>query len=250
MFTMLGFLFISVLIYGQGATTSSLSGNITDSKGEALPGASVVAIHVPSGTQYATISDNGGNYRIQNMRIGGPYKVTVSFIGYAPSSYTDITLKLGETYVQNGELSESTTALKEVVVTAGLRNSILSSERSGTQTNVSARELAVLPTVSRSILDFSKYSPQSQGNSFSGRDGRFNTITVDGAAFNNNFGLSTNPLPGGNAQPIAMDAIEEVSVRLAPYDVTVSQFTGASINAVTRSGDNTFKASVYTYPAS
>ncbi len=247
MFTMLGFLFISVLIYGQGATTSSLSGNITDSKGDALPGASVVAIHVPSGTQYATISDNGGNYRIQNMRIGGPYKVTVSFIGYAPSSYTDITLKLGETYVQNGELRESTTALKEVVVTAGLRNSILSSERSGTQTNVSSRELSTLPTVSRSILDFSKYSPQSQGNSFSGRDGRFNTITVDGAAFNNNFGLSTNPLPGGNAQPIAMDAIEEVSVRLAPYDVTVSQFTGASINAVTRSGDNTFKASVYTY---
>jgi hypothetical protein len=247
MFTMLGFLFISVLIYGQGATTSSLSGNITDSKGDALPGASVVAIHVPSGTQYATISDNGGNYRIQNMRIGGPYTVTISFIGYAPSSYTDITLKLGENYVQDGQLSESTTALKEVVVTSGLRNSVLSSERSGTQTNVSARELAVLPTVSRSLLDFSKYSPQSQGNSFSGRDGRFNTITVDGAAFNNNFGLSTNPLPGGNAQPIAMDAIEEVSVRLAPYDVTVSQFTGASINAVTRSGDNTFKASVYTY---
>ncbi len=247
MFLMLSLMFISVMMFGQGATTSSLSGNITDSKGDPLAGANIVAVHVPSGTQYATIADNAGNYRIQNMRIGGPYTVTVSFIGYSSSTYTDINLKLGETYVQNGQLKESTTALNEVVVTAGLRNSILSSERSGTQTNVSSRELATLPSVSRSLLDFSKYSPQSQGSSFSGRDGRFNTITVDGAAFNNNFGLSTNPLPGGNAQPISMDAIEEVSVRLAPYDVTVSQFTGASINAVTRSGDNTFKASVYTY---
>ena len=235
------------MMFGQGATTSSLSGNITDSKGVPLAGANIVAVHVTSGTQYATIADNAGNYRIQNMRVGGPYSVTVSFIGYSSSTYTDITLKLGETYVQNGQLKESTTTLNEVIVTAGLKNSILSSERSGTQTNVSSRDLATLPTVSRSILDFSKYTPQSQGNSFSGRDGRFNTITVDGAAFNNNFGLSSNPLPGGNAQPIAMDAIEEVSVRLAPYDVTVSQFTGASINAVTRSGDNTFKASVYTY---
>ena len=104
-----------------------------------------------------------------------------------------------------------------------------------------------LPTINRSITDFAKYTPQSQGNSFGGRDGRFNTITVDGAAFNNNFGLSSNPLPGGNAQPISLDAIEEISVSIAPYDVTHSQFTGASINAVTRSGDNTFKGSVYTY---
>jgi hypothetical protein len=247
MFTMLSFLFIAVMVYGQGATTSSLSGNITDSKGEALPGASIVAIHVPSGTQYATMTDNAGNYRIQNMRIGGPYTVTVSFIGYKSNSYTEITLKLGETYIQDGQLTETTTTLNEVIVTSGLKNSILSSEHSGTQTNVSSRDLAILPTINRSLVDFSKYTPQSQGNSFSGRDGRFNTITVDGAAFNNNFGLSSNPLPGGNAQPISMDAIEEVSVRLAPYDVTVSQFTGASINAVTRSGDNKFKASVYTY---
>jgi hypothetical protein len=247
MFAMLIFLFISVLMFGQGATTSSLSGNITDSKGEPLVGASIVAIHVPSGTQYATIADNSGNYRIQNMRVGGPYSVNVSFIGYGTVSYTDVNLKLGETYVQNGQLAESTTTLSEVVVTAGLRNSILSSERSGTQTNVSNRELNSLPSISRSLTDFTKFTPQSQGNSFGGRDGRFNTITVDGAAFNNNFGLSSNPLPGGEAQPISLDAIEEVSVNVAPYDVRMSQFTGASINAVTRSGDNTVKASVYTY---
>lgn len=247
MFSMLIFLFITVIMYGQGSTTSSMSGVVTDSNGDPMAGASVVAIHVPSGTQYANITDNAGNYRIQNMRIGGPYTVNVSFIGYSTISYTEITLKLGETYVQNGQLAESTTALSEVVVTAGLRNSILSSERSGTQTNVSNRELNNLPTINRSITDFSKYTPQAQGNSFGGRDGRFNTITVDGASFNNNFGLSSNPLPGGNAQPISLDAIEEISVNIAPYDVTMSQFTGASINAVTRSGDNTFKASVYTY---
>ena len=224
-----------------------MSGIITDSKGDPLPGASVVATHTPSGTQYATVADVAGNYKIQNMRVGGPYTLAVSFVGYQTQTYTEINLRLGETYAQDGQISESTATLGEVVVTAGLRNSILSSERSGTQTNVSNREIMSLPTISRSITDFAKYTPQSQGNSFGGRDGRFNTITVDGAAFNNNFGLSSNPLPGGNAQPIALDAIEEISVSIAPYDVTRSQFTGASINAVTRSGDNTLKGSVYTY---
>lgn len=236
----------SVTLMAQ-VTTSALSGKVTDSKGSPLGGATVVAVHVPTGTQYATFCDNAGNYRIQNMRVGGPYKVDISFVGYSTSTYTDIILRLGETYVQNGQLTETTTSLQEVVVTAGLKNSILSSERSGTMTNVSGRELTSLPTISRSITDFTKFTPQAQGNSFGGRDGRYNTITIDGAAFNNNFGLSSNPLPGGEAQPIALDAIEEVSVNVAPYDVRMSQFTGASINAVTRSGDNEFKGSVYSY---
>lgn len=240
-------LFIGSATLMAQVTTSNLSGKITDSKGEALAGATVVAVHVPSGTTYATFCDNAGNYRIQNMRVGGPYKVDVSFVGYSTATYTDIYLRLGETYVQNGQLTETTTSLQEVVVTAGIRNSILSSERSGTQTNISGRDLVNMPTISRSIADFTKFTPQSQGNSFGGRDSRFNTITIDGAAFNNNFGLSSNPLPGGNAQPIALDAIEEISVSMAPYDVRQSQFTGASINAVTRSGDNTFKGSVYSY---
>lgn len=243
---MLSLLLGSVTLMAQ-VTTSSLSGKVTDSQGEPLAGATVVAVHVPSGTQYATFCDNAGNYRIQNMRVGGPYKVDISFVGFSTSTYTDIYLRLGETYVQNGRLTETTTSLQEVVVTAGLKNSILSSERAGTQTNVSGRELTSLPTISRSITDFTKLTPQAQGNSFGGRDGRFNTITVDGAAFNNNFGLSSNPLPGGEAQPIALDAIEEISVNIAPYDVRQSQFTGASINAVTRSGDNQFKGSVYSY---
>ena len=240
-------LFIGSATLMAQVTTSSLSGKITDSKGEGLAGATVVAVHVPSGTQYATFCDNSGNYRLQNMRVGGPYKVDVSFVGYSTSTYTDITLRLGENYVQNGQLTETTTSLQEVVVTAGLRNSILSSERSGTVTNVSGRDIINMPTISRSIADFTKFTPQAQGSSFGGRDNRFNTITIDGAAFNNNFGLSGNPLPGGEAQPIALDAIEEISVSMAPYDVRQSQFTGASINAITRSGDNTFKGSVYSY---
>ncbi len=240
-------LFIGSTVLMAQMTTSSLSGNATDSRGEALAGATVVAVHVPSGTQYATFCDNSGNYRIENMRVGGPYSVEFSFVGYSKGTYTDIFLKLGETYVQNGQLTETTTSLQEVVVTSGLRNSILSSERSGTQTNISGRDLVNMPTINRSIADFTKFTPQSQGNSFGGRDARFNTVTIDGAAFNNNFGLSSNPLPGGNAQPIALDAIEEISVNVAPYDVRMSQFTGASINAVTRSGDNTFKGSVYSY---
>lgn len=247
LFMILTFLSVTATLFGQGATTSGINGRVLDSSGQPLPGAAIIATHVPSGTQYATTADAAGNYRIQNMRVGGPYTVKISFIGYQASSYTDIVLKLGESYVQDASLTESTTALQEVVVSSGTRNSILSSERSGTQTNVNSRDLATLPTINRSITDFAKYTPQSQGNSFGGRDGRFNTITIDGAAFNNNFGLSSNPLPGGSAQPISLDAIEEVSVNFAPYDVRMSQFTGASINAVTRSGDNTFKASVYTY---
>lgn len=245
--TVLLILFIPFIMYGQGSTTSSMSGKVLDSKGTPLPGASIVAVHVPSGTQYTAMADNKGNYSIQNMRVGGPYSLKVSFIGYTANTYTDITLKLGETFVQNAELSEATATLQEVVVTSGLKNSILSSERSGPQTNVSNREITTLPSITRAITDFTKLTPQAQGNSFGGRDGRFNTITIDGAAFNNNFGLSSNPLPGGEAQPISLDAVEEVSVNVAPYDIRMSQFTGASINAVTRSGDNQIKGSVYTY---
>ena len=249
-FLMLIFLSVSVMIYGQGATTSGISGRVVDSAGQPLPGAAIVAVHVPSGTQYAITADAQGNYRIQNMRVGGPYTIKITFIGYQSSSYTDVILKLGEIYVQNAELGESTTTLQEVVVSSGTRNSILSSERTGSMTNVNSRDLATLPSINRSITDFSKLTPQAQGNSIAGRDGRFNTITVDGAAFNNNFGLSSNALPGGSAQPISLDALEEISVNIAPYDVRMSQFTGASINAVTRSGDNTFKGSTLHISAS
>lgn len=240
-------IFAVATVFGQGLTTSGLSGVILDEGGQPMPGATIISIHVPSGTQYSAVTDVSGNFRILNMRVGGPYTVQVSFVGYSQMSYTDIYLKLGETYVQNGQLSESTLAVGEVVVSAGLGNTIMNSDRAGTQTNVSNRQINSLPSINRSITDFTKYTPQAQGNSFGGRDSRYNTITVDGAAFNNNFGLSSNPLPGGNAQPISLDAIEQITVNMAPFDVRLSQFTGASINAVTRSGDNTIKGSAYTY---
>lgn len=244
MFAML--ILCSVMVNAQGVTTSVMNGRILDGNGAPLPGATVVAVHEPSGTNYGTTTLGNGTFMFTGMRVGGPYTVTISFVGYASIVYKDIDLKLGETYVLNAELKETTTELKEVVVSA-VRNPILSSQRTGTQTNISRREVINLPTLTRSITDLSRLTPQAQGNSFAGRDGRFNSITVDGAAFNNNFGLSSNPLPGGEAQPISLDAIDQVTVNIAPFDVRLSQFTGASINAVTRSGDNTFKGSFYTF---
>lgn len=234
-------------VYGQGATTSSLKGRVAEDNGTPIAYATVLALHEPSGTSYGTTTMSDGTYSLTGLRVGGPYLVTISFMGYTSVSYKDVDLKLGESFVLNATLKESATELEAVVISAGLGNPILSSERTGAQTNISRRDISSLPTISRSITDLSSLTPQAQGNSFAGRDGRFNTITVDGAAFNNNFGLSSNPLPGGNAQPISLDAIDQVTVNIAPFDVKLSQFTGASINAVTRSGDNTFKGSVYSF---
>jgi hypothetical protein len=241
-------LLLSVGIYGFAqVTTSAINGRVVDDKGEPVPFAIVMALHEPSGSTYGTTTQDNGTFVLSGLRVGGPYVVTFSFLGYTPVKYTDINLNLGESFVLNGVLTESATELAAVVISAGLGNPILNSDRTGAQTNISRRDINSLPTISRSITDLARLTPQAQGNSFAGRDGRFNTITIDGAAFNNNFGLSSNPLPGGNAQPIALDAIDQITVNVAPFDVRLSQFTGASINAVTRSGDNTFKGSAYSY---
>ncbi len=241
-------IFSAVGLYSfSQVTTSAINGRVVDGQGEPVPFAIVMALHEPSGSTYGTTTQENGTYDLRGLRVGGPYTVTMSFLGYTQVNYTDINLNLGETFVLNGVIEESATELEAVVVSAGLGNPILNSDRTGAQTNIGRREINSLPTISRSITDFSMLTPQAQGNSFAGRDGRFNTITVDGAAFNNNFGLSSNPLPGGNAQPISLDAIDQITVNIAPFDVTLSRFTGASINAVTRSGDNTFKGTVYSY---
>lgn len=246
-FVLAAFSMILAVAATAQVTTSSMSGRVSEANGTPVPGAAVVAVHTPSGSQYYAIADNAGNYRIQNMRVGGPYEVEVSILGFGKAKSGNITLRLGENYVHNVTLSEEAITLGEVVVTAGIPNPILNSDRTGASLNISSRELAALPSVSRSITDFTRLTPQANGSSFAGRDGRYNTITVDGAAFNNNFGLSSNLMPGGSAQPFSMDAIEEISVNVAPYDVRLSQFTGASINAVTKSGDNTYKATAYTF---
>lgn len=224
-------------------TTSSISGRVMDEFNEALPGATVVAIHEPSGTRYGVVTNEQGRYTMQGMRSGGPYRVEISYIGYQPMIFNDITLQLGETYQLNVKMKESSVTLGEAVVI-----SQRSQEKSGTTTNVSTRQIATLPTITRSISDFTKLSPYAgNGNSFAGQDGRYNNITIDGAAFNNSFGLSSKNLPGGDAQPISLDAIDEISVQVSPYDVKVSNFTGGSVNAVTKSGDNSYKGSVYTF---
>ncbi len=239
-------LFFTVTAAFSQVTTSGITGRVVSDSNESLPGATVVAVHTPSGTQYGTITNAEGRYILQGMRSGGPYDVSISFVGSQTVKVTDITLRLGENFVYDAVLKEQVTDLGEVIITAG-RNPILNSNRTGASMNVNSRELRMLPSISRGVYDFARLTPQASGNSFGGRDGRYNRFTIDGAAFNNNFGLSSSPLPGGTAQPISMDALEEVSVNLAPYDVRLSQFTGGSINAITKSGDNQFKGSAYSY---
>jgi hypothetical protein len=240
-----------ILFFMAGAvkaqvTTSSLQGVVVDNTGQSLPGANVVATHEPSGTRYGAVSNLEGRFNLSGLRIGGPYTISISFIGYQTQSYSGIILKLGEPYGLNATLNDDSTELSEVIIT-GSKSSEFDSKRTGTSTNINQQQLNSLPQINRSVTEFTRLTPQSNGTSFAGRDSRFNNLQVDGANFNNGFGLSGNPLPGGNAQPISLDAIEEISVNIAPFDVTQSGFTGAGINAVTKSGTNTFQGSAYLF---
>lgn len=226
----------------QGITTATISGKITDSKGEALPGANVIAIHVPSGTQYGTATRADGSYTIPNARIGGPYKVTASFVGYANQEVNGLYLNLGVTTAQNLSLAEEGTSLNEIVVSG---QSLVNSDRTGAITNISNNQIQQLPTLSRSFNDYIRLTPQANGNSFGGRSSGFNNITVDGGLFNNAFGLSGTVGGQANAQPISLDAIDQITTSIAPYDVREGSFTGAGVNVVTRSGTNDIEGSVY-----
>ena len=224
-------------------TTSAMSGKVIDSDNEAVIGATVQAIHTPSGTSYGTITNIDGRYSLQGMRAGGPYKVTISYVGYQSATYEDVTLSLGETYVLNHTMKESSELLDEVVISATATK--FTTAKTGAAVNISNMQIANLPTVNRSISDIARLSPYANGMSFGGGDGRSTNFTVDGANFNNNFGLS-DALPGGG-NPISMDAIEEVQVVIAPFDVRQTNFIGGGINAITKSGTNTTKGTVYGY---
>ena len=232
--------------YGQGVTTSSLTGTVTDANGSELPGATIVAVHTPSGTRYGTTSLVDGRFTIPNMRVGGPYIVDVTFVGYQDQRFENINLRLGEPHVINPRLAETGTALQEIVV-SGNRNTVLNAERTGASTNISRQQIENLPTINRSLQDFTRLTPQANGSSFGGASNRFNNITIDGAVNNDVFGLSGSGTPGGQAgtQPISIDAIQEIQVVLAPYDITYGNFTGGGVNAVTRSGTNDFQGSAY-----
>lgn len=237
------FLFSSQSL-AQGVTTAAISGTITDANGEALPGATVLAVHTPSGTQYGTATRPDGRYNFPAVRVGGPYTITVTFVGYQEQKQEGINLALGQGYTADFKLSDEATQLSEVEI-IGSANPLLNSERTGAGTNISQETINSLPTLSRSISDFTRLTPQSSGNSFGGQDNRFNNITIDGSIFNNSFGLSGQPGGRTGVAPISLDAIEEIQVNLAPYDVRQSGFTGAGINAVTRSGTNEFSGSVF-----
>ena len=226
-------------------TTSALGGRVVDANGEPVIGAAVVATHEPSGTVYGVVTNNDGRYAINGMRAGGPYKVEISCLGYQTLAYTDVTLQLAETSALNGTLKEDSEMLGEAMVIAAPASKF-SAQKMGSATNISSREIASIPTVSRSLTDVTRLSPYGgNGMSFAGADGRTANFTVDGANFNNNFGLSSN-LPGGG-NPISIDAIEEMQVVISPYDVRQTNFIGGGVNAITKSGTNTFKGSAYVY---
>lgn len=232
------------LAYAQ-VTTSSMNGRVADEKGEPVVGAAVVATHEPSGTVYGAIVNQNGQYTINGMRAGGPYKVEVSSVGYNSLLFKDVTLQLAETYNLSATLKESTEFLEQVVV-IGTAKSKFSNERIGAATNIDNSQIAALPTVSRSITDVTRLSPYGgNGMSFAGADGRTANFTVDGANFNNNFGLN-DKLPGGGS-PISIDAIEEMQVVISPFDVRQTNFIGGGVNAITKSGTNTFKGTAYVY---
>lgn len=243
---MLLLLFVSLMIYGQGATTSGINGRIVDSKGQPLAGATVVAIHVPSGTQYGIITNSEGYFTVQGMRPGGPYKIETSFVGYTKKTFTDYTLYLGESLTLNVGLDEASTQLGEVTVVA-VADKTFNSGRTGAATSVTTAQISNTPTISRSITDMTRLTPQSSGYSFAGRNSLYNNLSIDGSVFNNSFGLASTPGGQTNAQPISLDAIEAIQVSLAPYDVRQSGFTGAGVNAITRSGTNEFSGSAYQY---
>jgi len=224
-------------------TTSSMSGTIADDEGEALPGANVIALHEPTGTQYGVVTRINGRFNIPNMRVGGPYTVKISFIGFETITKRNIELKLGEDYVLNVEMNSDVSQLSEVLVTG--ENAFVS-DRTGASTSIDNETINRMPTITRSAQDIYRLNPASDGNSFAGRNNQFNNFSLDGSIFNNPFGLDA-ATPGGqtDAQPVSLDAIDQIQVSIAPYDITQAGFTGASVNAVTKSGTNEFHGTVF-----
>ncbi len=237
-------MFFVALSASAQVTTSALSGVVTDENHEALIGATITALHTPSGTQYNAVTNIDGRYSIKGMRPGGPYTVTVSYIGYQTRQVQDVTLQLAETYDLNVDMSVNANTLGEVVVTSEATK--FRAEKTGAATNINSAQITSMPSVTRSLTDVTRLSPfGGNGMSFGGTDGRLANFTVDGANFNNNFGLSDN-LPGGG-NPISIEAIEEMQVVVSPYDVRQTNFIGGGVNAITKSGTNTFRGSAYIF---
>ena len=244
-------------ILAQGVTTSSITGIILDAKGAPVPFAVVTATHVPSGSVYGIETSEDGRFTLPAVRIGGPYTIAVQLAGLKmkdPTEGQNIFLSLGESYNFKTTLVEEATILETVVVTTD-RNGIINGSKNGTGTNIDKQQLTSLPTLSRSFESFLRLTPQGKsssagsaaggGISFAGQDPRFNNLTIDGSIFNNSFGLANGNGGQTNSQPISIDAIDQIQVNVAPYDVRQAGFTGAGINAVTKSGTNNLYVNIF-----
>lgn len=241
-------LVLPINLFAQGVTTAAMNGMVTDDKGNPLAGANVVAVHELSGTSYGAAVRTSGLFDIPNMRVGGPYTVSVSFVGYTSQSKEDVYLNLGQTVGLEFKLAEETLTAETIEIIAE-QDEVLNSDRTGAATYINPEEVALLPSIKRSTRDLIRLDPRSDGNySIGGRNWLYNNISVDGSYFNNPYGLD-DPAPGGqtNAEPVPYDAIEQVQVSVAPFDVREGGFTGAGINTVTKSGTNMFRGSLYNY---
>jgi hypothetical protein len=239
---------IPAALFGQGVTTAAIHGFVTDQQGSPLAEAVVVAVHLASGTQYRAVARSGGAYDLPNMRVGGPYRVTSTRIGYTPQTQDNVFLGLAQNVRLDFRLPAQAIALEAVRATAE-RDPLLNSGRTGAATFIDSTMVAELPSVKRSTRDLIRVDPRSDGNySFAGRNWLYNNISLDGSYFNNPFGLD-DPAPGGqaNAEPVPYDAVAQVQVSVAPFDVRQGGFTGANVNTVTKSGTNEFHGSAYTF---
>lgn len=239
-------------------TTGTITGLVKDDNGQPLAGAAIKATHLPSGTVYSTVTKSNGQYTLPNLRVGGPYQIVIQFVGFTNSTYNDLYVTLGSPLEIEAALQSSSQALSGVTVTTNRKGSIISSQRTGASTYLSERQIKSMPTVNRSVQDFARLTPQvstlndagdgtSRGISIAGQNNKYNSFSIDGANATDAFGLTSNGTNGGqaNINPIPMESIQEMQIVLSPYDITQGGFTGGGINAITKSGTNSFHGALY-----
>lgn len=237
--------FTTSLVSAQ-ETTADIQGTITTGKGS-LADAVITAIHQPTGTKYVTTSRKDGRYNLPSVKLGGPYIITVSFVGYREEKQENIILSLGQDFKADFSLVTASASLGNLVVKSVRQDKLFNNAHTGSQEIISRDQIEKLPTINRSLQDFTKLEPTANGTNFGGRSNQYNNITVGGANFNNSFGLSGTLGGQTNSQPISIDAIDQIQVNVSPYDVRQGGFSGAGVNSVVKSGTNTFRGSVYTY---